>query len=461
MTSLIHNLLRLSSCGLLTLALLGSTGCQTIPHDELYDRQQRLSITGFAELPFLGRDQHQRDIFLGGFSGLFFLGINADTGREEFVTITDRGPNSGKVDFDGDGQLERIFPVPTFAPEIIHLELDRKKNQVIVTKRIPIRSEDRYATGIGAPENIDDPNKCFEGAITIHSQRIPPDALGLDTEEVVRDRQGNYWITDEYHTALLKVNATGTILKRFIPAGNKPTFAFDKPVLPKIFSRHRANRGFEGMAINGEQLFLVVQSPLEPKGPDYRKKRRQKRFSRILVFNTKNEVPTGQYLYPMAAGHWKKTKIGAAVFAGKDQQIFVLEADGENGPTSFKRIFRIDLAPADNLMTLPAYAQDPLYQFENRSWLPGDAKPAKKTLVSDLTAFGYFAPKKVEGLAIASDRLFIVNDNDFGLEGETPPLPRGASSLKLIQDPHFHTLNFLAQIKFPMSEDMSEKRNER
>ncbi|WP_392436162.1 hypothetical protein ACF3DV_26975 [Chlorogloeopsis fritschii PCC 9212] len=51
--------------------------------------QPKLSIYEFNNLPKLGTTSSGQDIFLGGFSGLYFQGLAAN-GNLKFVTHTDR-----------------------------------------------------------------------------------------------------------------------------------------------------------------------------------------------------------------------------------------------------------------------------------------------------------------------------------------------------------------------------------
>jgi hypothetical protein len=58
-----------------------------------------------------------KKLYLGGFSGLQFEGIDPNTGRYRFITHTYRGPNA---ELTG---IRRTFLL-NFTPEIIRFELD-------------------------------------------------------------------------------------------------------------------------------------------------------------------------------------------------------------------------------------------------------------------------------------------------------------------------------------------------
>ena len=76
-----------------------------------------------ADRPVLGTTAAGQEIMLGGFSGLFYEGVD-DSGRLVFVTHTDRGPNPEPVDVDDDGVNERPFALPDFQPVIVRLAVD-------------------------------------------------------------------------------------------------------------------------------------------------------------------------------------------------------------------------------------------------------------------------------------------------------------------------------------------------
>jgi hypothetical protein len=62
-----------------------------------------------AEMPSIGETAAGQKLFLGGFSGLHFEGIDPKTGRYKFITHTDRGPNAEPTG------IERPFLLPNFA----------------------------------------------------------------------------------------------------------------------------------------------------------------------------------------------------------------------------------------------------------------------------------------------------------------------------------------------------------
>ena len=69
-------------------------------------------------------------IELGGFSGLWFDGIDRKTGNLKFLTVPDRGPN-GDVDADNN----RPFLLPDYQTRIVEFELDESTGEITITNQ--------------------------------------------------------------------------------------------------------------------------------------------------------------------------------------------------------------------------------------------------------------------------------------------------------------------------------------
>ena len=129
-------------------------------------------------------------------------------------------------------------------------------------------------------------------------QVLPFNINGLDTEGLVRTTAGDFWIGDEYSPSLVHADRNGKILKRYIPE-QLILEVTDYPVvqaLPAIYGKRKINRGFEGLALSGDEktLYLVLQSPLL--NPD-RKTGDASRNTRVLVFDIRGEKVTAEYVY--------------------------------------------------------------------------------------------------------------------------------------------------------------------
>ncbi|MFE6339035.1 esterase-like activity of phytase family protein, partial [Streptomyces sp. NPDC057798] len=244
------------------------------------------------------------DIPLGAFSNALLPGTVADdrgvdlggigsdiypTGRKgEFWTVTDRGPN-GQIKVGG--SKRRTFPVPGFDPAIVKIRVSG--DAVRVVDAIPLTtSSGKPVTGLSNQEGRDEAPYSYDASTPL---AYNPD--GLDTEGIVRAKDGSFWLVDEYGPSLVHVSARGKVLTRYVPEGLNLAGA-DYPVveaLPAILLHRKNNRGFEGLALlPGGDLVLAVQSPLSLPDPDAGE---ASRTTRLLRFSPKQKAVTAEYAY--------------------------------------------------------------------------------------------------------------------------------------------------------------------
>lgn len=123
-------------------------------------------------------------------------------------------------------------------------------------------------------------------------------SVGSDLWRSPSDPPGEFWAVEEYGPSLVRIDAGGWVLRRFMPHGLQLDGA-DYPVsatLPGIFSSRTPNRGFEGLTLSadGATLYLAIQSPLS--NPDSRTVNRFRNI-RILAFDVTTERVTAEYVY--------------------------------------------------------------------------------------------------------------------------------------------------------------------
>ena len=373
----------------------------------------------FDDLPILGATDAGQEIRLGGFSGLFFEGVNPQNGNLQFITHPDRGPNADPIDTDDDGMMERPFPLPDYQAQWLRFELSVQTGQVSITDRVGLVQPD--GTPISGLPNL-------EGAVGLaHVNDIPidlfgnplrRDVYGADMEGIVRANDGTYWMVDEYRPAIYHFNPNGVLINRYVPEGsNDAGVIVGVEAIPAIFAQRRVNRGFEAVAYWDGMLYAFIQSPID--NPDIPTDANSKagKSIRILAFDTVRAESVSQYVY-MLEGNGSD-KIGDAV-ALNEGNILVIERDSAIGPGSQKKIFQINMTRATNIHGL---ADDIAFESLTEKAL-GDIGivPVTKTLVIDLAESGYDFADKPEGLALIDDNtLAVLNDNDFGLEGGFNP----------------------------------------
>ncbi|WP_030456413.1 esterase-like activity of phytase family protein [Herbidospora cretacea] len=344
-----------------------------------------------------------RGVKLGGIgSGLFPASRSG-----EFWMVTDRGPNGQPTVA---GEKRRTFPIPEFAPAIARVST---RHGVEVKQWIPITGRSgRPVTGMSNQAGHDELPYTWDGLT-----RLDYNPSGVDTEDVVVDRHGDFWLVDEYGPSLLHVSPKGRVIARYVPEGLNLTGA-DYPVkdvLPGILALRPQNRGFEGLAINGHTLYLAVQSPLQNPTKAVGD---VSRTARILTFDIRRGRVTGEYAYrfedirtfdPSYNGDQSQMKISGLAHVAGDRILVDERTD------RVAHVYEIDLAKAKNLLG---------GRYDQTSTTPSlealtdltQVRPAPKTLVADLSKVAPTLPGKVEGLAVLDPRTIVVaNDNDFGL----------------------------------------------
>ncbi|MEZ0075816.1 esterase-like activity of phytase family protein [Planotetraspora sp. GP83] len=345
-------------------------------------------------------------IKLGGVgSGLFPAGEPG-----EFWMVTDRGPNGQPT---VNGEKRRTFPVPEFDPAIVKVAL--KHGKAKIKKYLPIvGASGKGVTGLSDQAGHDETPYTWDGLTA-----LPYNPNGLDTEDLVRTREGDFWLVDEYSPSLLHVSRKGQVLERYVPSGLNLT-GTDYPVkdtLPAILASRQQNRGFEGLAISADQrtLFLAVQSPLA--NPD-KKTGKKSRVGRILTFDLRSRTVTGEYAYqledvttfdPKVNGDQSEMKISGLAYAGRGRLLVDERTD------NVARIYQIDLSKATNLLGGPFDSPATTPSLEALTDLSAITLPVKSLVLEPNTLIPSL-PGKIEGVAVLDPwTVALANDNDFGL----------------------------------------------
>ncbi|WP_445629588.1 phytase [Nostoc sp. DSM 114167] len=386
--------------------------------------QPKLTIYEFENLPKLGTTSKNQDIFLGGFSGLYFQGFAAN-GNLKFVTNTDRGPNG-----EPDG-VKRPFLLPDFQPEIVSFELNRTTGEISITNRTELFRQDGTTPLTGLPNLQAVGNGLAytdEIAVDLDNNVLPNDPLGADLEGIVVAENGDYWLVDEYRPAIYHFNTNGKLIDRFIPQGtatapnpDRSAGTFGTEVLPAVYAQRRNNRGFEAVALEGNKLYAFIQSAID--NPDVANDATSKASLnlRILEFDIATKQVTGEYLYRLE-GLPGTDKIGDAVSLGNGK-LAVVERDDNATSAGNKLIYQIDLAGATNInnsanFTLPVGKT--IEQLTSTELAAANITPVSKSLIANAAQLGYTGVEKLEGLAlVAPNTLALINDNDFNITGNT------------------------------------------
>lgn len=421
----------------------------------------------WPELGTPGYGGGQDPVFLGGFSGLYFDANESTETSLTFYTIPDRGPNDAAVSKDSIDQEGlpvniRPFKLPDYESRIVKFVVNpnsgdvRLEEPIFLTRNdynledstirgvIPITGKGNVIAFDEVPVTYTDPNTPYTKSDytfgDLKFAELPYDPYGGDFEGIVRDRDGNFWLCDEYRPSLYKFDTTGFLIDRYVPDGtsNLGVIPLDldfygKETLPRAYVNRRTNRGFEAIAYDSEShvIYAFIQSPLY--NPD-NSTRNQSDIIRILGVDANNGVPVEEYVYLLERNQLdgyslaRTDKIGDAVYLGNGR-FLVIERDSsvpKDGNIGHKYIYEIDLKGATNIIDLPIaskfFSDDPedltLEQLTGDELMEMGITPVYKQKMMNLPSIGYHPSDKVEGIAqLPSGDIAVLNDNDFGIAG--------------------------------------------
>ena len=206
-------------------------------------------------------------------------------------------------------------------------------------------------------------------------------AQKLDLEGIAADGQGGFWLASEGRTdqlvphAIYRVDAKGAIKQEI--------------GLPAALLAGETRFGFEGIAVQGDRLWLAVQREWGTGAPG---------LVKLVSYDLKDKT-WGAVHYPLdapAEGAWMG--LSEITFAG--DWVYVIERDNQIADKArVKQLVRI---PAADMQ--PAPLDGPL---------PVVAKQVVRDLIPDLKQWNGYVVDKVEGFAIdAAGTAYVVTDND-------------------------------------------------
>ena len=360
-----------------------------------------------------------------GFSGLYAI---PHTSGKEFWTVSDRGVNLDAANANKTigciPTYDKIYGFPNYSPKIHRIRINGDSVQIIQTISIK-RPNGTGATGLLNPTgfgstaaelpSIDTVLNC----VNFKSKQVAKDVWGIDSEGILVDKDGNFWICEEGGPTIWKVAPSGVVINRYTPYANLPGAEPQDIAIDSVFKYRKNNRGFEGIAMapNGK-IYAAIQSPLLYPNKTIGE---GSRVHRILEIDPKtNSTRMFAYLNDGVIGtstdirlrDWKLGDLAAI----NDTTFLVLEA-ALRGTKDVRRLYKITLNGATQVTGGAVYGGKTLEALVDETGLTANGIiPMKKTLVMDLLANGWPVElEKAEGLAIINDStIAIANDNDYG-----------------------------------------------
>ncbi len=347
-----------------------------------------------------------------------------------FYTMTDRGVNIKCKDDEKIIGLDicekgKIFPFVDFAPSII--KFSKEGDSVTVEEVITLKDkEGNPLTGISNPLS-----NFSEKAYTIDGKELAYDPNGLDAEALAVMKDGSFWIAEEYAPSIAHIAVDGKVIERLIPEGvtglEKAGYVVND-VLPAVIAKRHENRGIESLAVSPDEkyLYFAMQSPLD--NPSYSNSRNVRLYkmnladySDIEEFFYQIDEP-GTFNKDNEKKHRKQKDVKVSEMTALDNDVLmVLERI-----SATTKLYKVDLNGA---VSVPKERSDDLEN--NTSGVT--ALPKVKLFDTDLET-GY--PNKIEGIANLGDGTFLlVNDNDFGIEGDKTVMKVASIDMNVAIDP--------------------------
>lgn len=352
-----------------------------------------------------------------------------------FWGVGDRGPNikpgsaasrygaehlRSLAEIDG----AKIMPLSQTGPALARFRISGDA----VTLEAVIGLIDRVGGAISGLPPPYGPHAEFEPVFDLSGAPLPTNPNGADSEGIAALPDGSFWVAEEYGPSLLRVDRTGRVLVRWVPAGLAPCFeGASYPVveaLPALASARKLNRGFEAVATSadGSSLYVAFQSPLAH--PD-REAHERSRHVRIWQLDGEDGALVAEYVYPLddpgtflrdeAAGKvgWDDIKISEMLLADHGAML-VLERISLT-----TKIYHVTLTPES---AAPASLSYPETRPTLEQMSPKDLREAGIATLSKTLIFSTDDHPEICGdlegmLLLSSTELLLSNDSDFGIEG--------------------------------------------
>ncbi len=393
---------------------------------------------------------------LGGFSGLWFDPLTSNSEQLSFFVIPDRGPNDATVSgsLAGTSQNLRPFKLPEYQARVEKLILITETNNIFIDANPVFLTRKDGVTPISGRGNIpgfdevpvtitDDEVYTNEDFVIdgVSYHALEYDEYGGDFEGILIDQNTrHFWMCDEYRPAIYHFDEDGVLIERYVPEGTsmlgdtpQPVGTYGAETLPAVYSKRRANRGFEAIALDTDEniVYAFIQTPLY--NPD-NSTRNNSDVIRILGINPADGTPVREYVYLLernreaGIGISRTDKIGDAVYVGNGK-FMVLERDSstpDDGNTGRKYIFEIDTKVATNILgtdlTNKSTSEGPddktLEMMTADDLAAAGIVPVFKNKILNLPSEGYLPSDKPEGIAVLPNGdIAVMNDNDFGIAG--------------------------------------------
>lgn len=236
-------------------------------------------VSGWPSLGTPAYDGGQAPVMLGGFSGLYYSASESSGDNHVFYAVPDRGPNDGTTSKSAatptpPGNL-RPFKLPDYQSRIAKFTVNTANGTATLDDQIMLsQSNGTPISGRGNAPGLDEVPVTYTDPATIwgdssyvsstgtYFHELEYDAFGGDFEGVLMDKNGDFWLCDEYRPAIYQFSSTGVLKNRYIAEGTKESVITKGFFISEYAEGSSNNKYFEfyngtGQTINLSDYMLV------------------------------------------------------------------------------------------------------------------------------------------------------------------------------------------------------------
>jgi hypothetical protein len=306
----------------------------------------------------------------------------------------------------------------------------------VLEKVIPLRD----AAGHPYSGLVNSQNPTGEIIEDLNGVKQPNDPNGYDSEGIVAQRDGTFWVSDEYGPFITHFSASGRAIQRLSPVDG---------TLPKELANRVPNRGMEGLTLtpDGSTLVGIMQSSLQQADLNGSNAKNLTPL-RIVTYNLRTHAEH-EYLYLL--DNPKTTSTAVSEIAALSNTTFLVdERDGNfPGPGAYKKLFKIDISGATDVgpsstvkgatydgtkgglliggKTIENLVKGQDTATSQATLAAAGITVATKALFLDVNALllsldpqaRFYSHDKIEGVVALNGgrQVVISNDSDFGIDG--------------------------------------------
>ncbi|KAI4717773.1 outer membrane autotransporter [Aureobasidium sp. EXF-10727] len=205
--------------------------------------------------------------------------------------------------------------------------------------------------------------------------------VSVDSEGLVLNSDGSFWVSDEYGPYIYKFSATGKMLQAIRPpnayiplrngtdsfsAASPPIYDPDEEITPEDPTQGRANnQGLEGLTASsdGKHLYALMQSALDQEGG---LKKKNRRYTRLLQYSapastSSTPIYEAEYVVPLPLYNTDSVAGQSEIHFLTPTQFFILARDSGagHGQESSTSVYRhIDIFDISNATNIAGAAND-------------------------------------------------------------------------------------------------------